>query len=70
MKGERTSKQQNYYYFITKPNYFITIFLHHDLLWEAKLKILARKRKKVDRVITTQPTLTTNIISVNLYDKT
>ena len=30
-------------------------------LWEAKLKILARKRKKVDRVITTQPTLTTNI---------
>ena len=26
--------------------------------------------KKVDRVITTQPTLTTNIISVNLYDKT
>lgn len=61
MKGERTSKQQNYFYFITKPNYFITIFLHHVLLWEAKLKILARKRKKVDRVITTQPTLTTNI---------
>lgn len=27
MKGERTSKQQNYFYFITKPNYFITIFL-------------------------------------------
>ena len=48
MKGERTSKQQNYFYFITKPNYFITIFLHHVLLWEAKLKILARKRKALN----------------------